>query len=41
MAFTNFNLGKRVSNYHISKTFDAYVRVDVVMGEDEGTLVTA
>ena len=41
MAFTNFNLGKRVSNYKVSETFDAYVRVDVVMGEDaEGNIIT-
>lgn len=41
MAFTNFNLGKRVSRYNISRTFDAYTRVDVVMGEDaEGNIIT-
>lgn len=41
MAFTNFNLGKRVSNYNISRQFDAYARVDVVMGEDEeGNIIT-
>ena len=41
MSFTNFNLGKRVSNYKISRQFDAYVRVDVVMGENaEGEAIT-
>lgn len=41
MSFTNFNLGKRVSNYKMSRQFDAYVRVDVVMGENaEGEVIT-
>lgn len=41
MSFSNFNLGKRVSNYKISQQFDAYVRVDVVMGENaQGEIIT-
>jgi len=41
MAFVNFNLLKRVSNYETSNIFDAYVRVDVVMGEDnQGNIIT-
>lgn len=35
MSFSNFNLGQRLENLETSDAFDAYARVDVVMGEDE------
>ena len=41
MSFSNFNLQKRVENYEISNMFNAYSRVDIVMGEDEeGNVLT-
>lgn len=35
MSFSNFNLGQRLESLETSDAFDAYARVDVVMGEDE------
>lgn len=35
MSFSNFNIGQRLENLETSEPFDAYARVDVVMGEDE------
>lgn len=41
MSFTNFNIGKNTENFETSEVFDAYGRVDVVMGEDdEGNVIT-
>ncbi len=35
MSFSNFNINQRAEDYEVSDLFDAYSRVDVVMGEDE------
>ena len=41
MSFTNYNLGKKVDNLETSEIFDAYGRIDVVLGEDEqGNVIT-
>lgn len=41
MSFSNFNVGKNLENLETSEAFDAYARVDVVMGEDEeGNVIT-
>lgn len=41
MNFSNFNLGKRVANFETSEAFDAYTRIDIVLGEDEqGNAIT-
>ena len=41
MNLSNFNLGKNLENLETSEAFDAYARVDVVLGEDEeGNVIT-
>ena len=41
MNFSNFNLSKNLENLETSEAFDAYARVDVVLGEDEeGNVIT-
>lgn len=41
MSFSNFNIGKNLENLETSEAFDAYARIDVVLGEDEeGNVIT-
>lgn len=41
MSFSNLNIGKNVENYETSEIFDAYGRIDIVLGEDEqGNIIT-